>query len=155
LAPDNVEVARLLPAARMLVKQPNRAVFWLMLGALAWVAVVNGVQNMFTRYGVQYLKLDPSAATFLLGFFAVAFTAFSVPAGIIGDRIGRLKAIRLGGAVTLAVYASVSYIGEPVLYRAILIVGGLGCALVITNAYLFLLDRVPSRQIGTFIGVWS
>src|SRR5438128_1745268 len=91
-APDNVEVGRLLPAARMLVQKPNRAVFWLMLGALAWVAAVNGVQNMFTRYGVQYLKLDPSAATFLLGFFAVAFIAFSVPAGIIGDRLVRLKA---------------------------------------------------------------
>jgi len=154
-APDNVEVGRLLPAARMLVQKPNRAIFWLMLGALAWVAAVNGVQNMFTRYGVQYLKLDPSAATFLLGFFAVAFIAFSVPAGIIGDRMGRLKAIRLGGAVTLAVFASVSYIRAPMLYRALLIVGGLGWALVITNAYPFLVDRVPPRQTGTFTGLWN
>src|SRR5207302_1625427 len=104
---------------------------------------------------VQYLTLDPSAATFLLGFFAVAFIAFSVPARIIGDRIGRLKAIRLGGAVTLAVFASVSYIRAPMLYRALLIVGGLGWALVITNAYPFLVDRVPPRQTGTFTGLWN
>ena len=60
-----------------------------------------------------------------------------------------------GGAVTLAVFASVSYIGEPVLYRALLIVGGLGWALVITNAYPFLVDRVPPRQTGTFTGLWN
>lgn len=153
--PDNVEVGRLLLAARAVLQKPHRGIFWLMLGALAWVAAVNGVQNMFTRYGVQYLHLDPSGATFLLGFFAVAFIAFSVPAGIIGDRIGRLSAIRLGGATTLAVFASVSYIRDPVLYRALLVAGGVGWALVITNAYPFLVDRVPPRQTGTFTGLWN
>ncbi len=153
--PDTVEVGRLLPAARMVVQSPNRTIFFLMLGALAWVAAVNGVQNMFTRYGVQYLNLDPSGATFLLGFFAVAFIAFSVPAGIVGDRIGRLKTIRLGGAVTLAVFAAISYIRDPVLYRALLVAGGVGWALVITNAYPFLVDRIPPYQTGTFTGLWN
>lgn len=153
--PGNTEVGRLLPAAQMVVRSRDRSILFLMLGALAWVAAVNGVQNMFTRYGVHYLRLDPSGATFLLGFFAVAFIAFAVPAGIIGDRIGRLRAIRLGAAVTLAVFVALSSIRDPLLYRALLVVGGLGWALIIINAYPFLLERVPPRQTGTYTGLWN
>lgn len=152
---DTVEVGRILPAARMVVQSRDRTILFLMLGALAWVAAVNGVQNMFTRYGMQHLGLDPSGATFLLGFFAAAFIAFSVPAGFIGDRIGRLKAIRLGAAGTLGAFVAVTYIRDPALYRLILVAGGLGWALAITNAYPFLIDRVPANQTGTYTGLWT
>lgn len=154
-APDSVEVGRILPAARMVVRSRDRTILFLMLGALAWVAAVNGVQNMFTRYGMQHLGLDPSGATFLLGFFAAAFIAFSIPAGFIGDRIGRLKAMRLGAAGTLGAFVAVIYIRDPALYRLILVAGGLGWALVITNAYPFLVDRVPASQTGTYTGLWT
>src|SRR5947199_373495 len=60
-----------------------------------------------------------------------------------------------GGAVVLAVVASVAYIAAPILYRALLLVGGLGWALAITNAYPLLVDRVPPRQTGTFPGLWN
>src|SRR3989454_5142170 len=41
---SDVEVGRLLPAARMVVLSRDRTLLFLMLGALAWVAAVNGVQ---------------------------------------------------------------------------------------------------------------
>lgn len=126
-----------------------------MLSALAWVAAVNGIQNMFTRYGTQHLGLDPSGATYLLGFYAVAFIAFSIPGGLIGDRIGRLTALRLGAAGTLVALVAVSFIRDQGLYRVILIAGGLFWALAIANAYPFLIDRVPPNQAGTYTGLWN
>ena len=152
---SGVEVGRLLPAARMVVLSRDRTLLFLMLGALAWVAAVNGVQNMFTRYGVQHLGLDPAGATSILAFFAIAFIACSVPAGILGDRIGRLKTIRLGAAGTLVTFVAVSFIRDAVLYRLSLIIGGVGWALVITNAYPFFVDRIPAAQTGTFTGLWN
>ncbi len=152
---DHVATGRILPAARMVVRNRDRTVLFLLLGALAWVAAVNGVQNMFTRYGMLHLGLDPSGATFLLGFFAAAFIASSVPAGFVGDRIGRLKAIRLGVSGTLGAMIGVSFIRDPALFRALLIVGGVGWALAITNAYPFLVDRVPANQTGTYTGLWN
>jgi MFS family permease len=151
---NDVATGRLLPVARHVVQSRDRSIFFLLLGGLSWVAAVNGVQNMFTRYGVHHLKLDASGATFLLGFFAIGFIAFSVPAGILGDRIGRLTAIRLGAAATLAVFVSLAYGPDPLLYRALLVVGGLGWALIVTNAYPLLIDRVPPRQTGTYTGLW-
>ena len=152
---SGVEVGRLLPAARMVVLSRDRTLLFLMLGALSWVAAVNGVQNMFTRYGVQHLGLDPAGATSILAFFAIAFIACSVPAGILGDRIGRLKTIRLGAAGTLVTFVAVSFIRDAVLYRLSLIIGGVGWALVITNAYPFFVDRIPAAQTGTFTGLWN
>src|SRR2546425_1958563 len=152
---SDVEVGRLLPAARMVVLSRDRSLLFLMLGALAWVAAVNGVQNMFTRYGVQHFGLDPAGATSILAFFAIAFIACSVPAGILGDRIGRLKTIRLGAAGTLVTFVAVSFIRDAVLYRLSLIIGGAGWALVITNAYPFFVDRIPAAPTRTFTGLWD
>jgi len=153
-APPNMETGRILPAVRMMAKSRNRSLIFLMLGALTWVAAVNGVQNMFTRYGVHHLGLDPSGATWLLGFFAASFLLSAVPAGLIGDRIGRLRAIRLGVAGTLTVFLAVSYIGDPILYRMALVVGGLSWALWVVNAYPLLVDQVAKEQVGIYTGLW-
>src|SRR3989475_4149345 len=139
----------------MVVLSRDRTLLFLMLGALAWVAAVNGVQNMFTRYGVQHLGLAAAGATSILAFLAIAFIACSVPAGILGDRIGRLKTIRLGAAGTLVTFVAVSFIRDAALYRLSLIIGGAGWALVITNAYPFFVDRIPAAQTGTFTGLWN
>jgi maltose/moltooligosaccharide transporter len=154
-ASDPVAVGRMLPAMRAAAHRPDRTIVLLMFGALAWVAAVNGVQNMFTRYGIHHLGLDPSGATFLLGFFALAFIAFAVPAGIIGDRIGRLWAIRLGLAGVLAVFVAVSSMRDPILYRVALGAGGACWSLVTVNAYPLLMDYVPAQQAGAYTGLYG
>ncbi len=153
--PDAVQAGRLFQALRMVVQNPDRSVLFLFLGGLTWVAAVNGVQNMFTRYGVNYLGLSPSGALLLLGFFAASFLVFAVPAGIVGDRIGRLPAIRLGVAGTLVVFLAISSVRDPGLYRAILVAGGLCWALWVVNAYPYLVDRIPPSQTGIYTGLWT
>src|SRR5256712_4878180 len=151
---SDVAVGRLLPAARMVVQSPDRTLLFLMLGALAWVAAVTGVQNMFTRYGVQHLGLDPAGATSILAFFAIAFIACAVPAGILGDRIGRLKTIRLGAAGTLVTFVAVSFIRDAVLYRLSLIIGGAGWGPGITHTHPFFLGPVPAGPTSNFTRPW-
>ncbi len=151
----DASAGRLLPAARAVVRSPDRSLLLLLTGAWAAVAAVNGVQNMFTRYGVHYLGLDPSGATQLLGFFAAAFLLSAVPAGTAGDRIGRLRTIRVGVAGTLAVFVAISVVRHPVLYRALLVIGGVAWALWVVNAYPFLIDRVAASETGTYTGLWN
>ncbi len=153
--PEAEGAGRLLQAARAVVRSPDRSLLLLLAGAWAAVAAVNGVQNMFTRYGVHHLGLDPSGATQLLGFFAAAFLLGAIPAGAAGDRIGRLRAIRAGVAGTLAVFVAISAVRDPLLYRALLVVGGGAWALWVVNAYPFLIDRVAPSQTGTYTGLWN
>jgi maltose/moltooligosaccharide transporter len=153
--PEAASTGRLLPAVRAVVLSPDRSLLLLLAGAWAAVAAVNGVQNMFTRYGVHHLGLDPSGATQLLGFFAAAFLLSAVPAGSVGDRIGRLRAIRVGVGGTLAAFVAVTVVRDMLLYRVALVAGGVAWALWVVNAYPFLIDRVTPSQAGTYTGVWN
>jgi MFS family permease len=129
----------------------------LLLGVLGLcaVAAVNGVQNMFTRFGVYHLGLDPAGATTLLGFFVATFIAGAVPAGLAGDRLGRLPMMRLGLAGMLAAFLLAHGIRAPGPFAAVLLLGGLAWALFLVNTYPMLLQMIPSTHVGLFSGLWG
>lgn len=149
------ELRALRAAVRQAAAGPDRSPLWLLLAGVGWVGAVNGVQNMFTPYGVEYLGMDPAAATFQLGYVALAFIACAVPAGLAGERWGRLRVLRGGTAGLLAVFLLLwSNPGQnwlPVLFLA----GGAAYALIISNAYPALVDRVSPERVGTFTGLWN
>lgn len=149
------DVGGVLAAIRTVLTDPDRRSLFLLLGALCWVAAVNGAQNMFTRYGVEHLGLSPADATFLLGFFALAFIVCSVPAGLLGDRVGRLPAIRVGAVGILLTFLLMTAVGDAAAARYIFLFGGISWALIIINAYPVLLDLVPRDQTGTYTGLWN
>ncbi|HEX6988421.1 MAG TPA: MFS transporter [Bacillota bacterium] len=149
------EMGGVLSAVRVVLTNPDRRSLYLLLGALFWVAAVNGAQNMFTRYGVEHLGLSAADATFLLGFFALAFIAGSVPAGLVGDRMGRIPAIRLGAAGILATFVLMMAVGDAGTARYVFLFGGICWALIIINAYPVLLELSPRAQAGTYTGLWN
>ncbi|MBI4278638.1 MAG: MFS transporter [Armatimonadetes bacterium] len=153
-AGDAPEVGHILPAVRDLLRGRHRRVLFVLLVGLTSVAAVNGVQNMFTRYGVNYLRLDAPAATFLLGSFALAFIVFSVPAGYLGDRFDRLPVIRLGLAGTLAAFVMVATASDPGLSLGLFALGGLSWSLVVANSYPLLVNLTPPGQAGVYSGLW-
>ncbi len=149
--------ARWLPAiiAREAVSACTRPVVLLGVLGLCAVAAVNGVQNMFTRFGVHHLGLDPAGATTLLGFFVLTFIAGAMPAGLAGDRIGRLPVMRLGLAGTLVAFLLAQGVRTPAAFAAVLLLGGLAWALFLVNAYPVLLQVIPSAHVGLFSGLWG
>ena len=149
------DLGGVLAAVRTVLTNPDRRSLFLLLGALCWVAAVNGAQNMFTRYGVHHLGLSAAEATFLLGFFALAFIVCSVPAGLLGDRLGRVLAIRLGAAGILATFLLMTAVNDPGAARYVFLFGGISWALIIINAYPVLMELSPRAQAGTYTGLWN
>ncbi|MDR7481080.1 MAG: MFS transporter [Armatimonadota bacterium] len=119
------------------------------------VAAVNGVQNMFTRFGVHQLGLDAAGATTLLGFFVLTFIAGAVPAGAAGDRYGRVGVMRTGLAGTFAAFLLAQAVRTPGPFVLVLLLGGLAWALYLNNAYPVLLQLIPSARVGLYSGLWS
>lgn len=154
-APHNLAIGGVLSALRDILTIRDRSVLFLMLAAMAWIAAVTGAQAMFTRYGVAQLALDPAGAAALLGVFAGAFLLFAIPAGVIGDRLGRRTAIRLGGAGMLCVFAAIATTRDLGLIRLFFVAGGVGWGLIIINAYPLLIDRIAPSQTATYTGVWN
>ncbi|MCL6552802.1 MAG: MFS transporter [Firmicutes bacterium] len=149
--------ARWLPGgvAREAVGACTRPVVLLGVLGLCAVAAVNGVQNMFTRYGVHRLGLDPAGAATLLGFFVLTFIAGAVPAGLAGDRLGRLRLLRLGLAGTLGAFLLAQGVRGPAPFAAVLLLGGLAWAVFLVNAYPVLLQVIPPAHVGLFSGLWG
>ena len=144
----------LLALAHVLVDRDRRP-FWLLLAALAWVAAVNGAQNMFTRYGTEHLGLTQVQATFMLGYFAAPFILFSIPAGILGDRIGRLRAIRIGAAGIVLAFLALAFEPPGAVAPVLFAVAGLCWALLMTNSYPILINLAPVGTAGTYTGLWN
>lgn len=142
-------------AVRSVATAPGRRVLFLLLGSLFWVAAVNGAQNMFTRFGVEHWGLTPSGATLTLGAFALAFIVGAVPAGLVGDRLGRVRTIRAGIAGTLLAFVLLPFLPGPAAALPVLVLGGLSWALIITNAYPILTDLVPPERAGAYTGLWN
>lgn len=143
------------PAIRAVVRSPDRSVYFLLLACTAWVAAINGVQNMFTRYGVHHLGLDPPSAAMMLGAFVLPLIVSAVPAGYLGDRIGRLRAVRWGLSGVLAAFALLAAFPSITIHYLAFAVGGVAYALVITNAYPMLMNLTPPEQAGTYTGLWT
>jgi MFS family permease len=156
-APDGhgIVAGQIGPALRAVLRSPDRSVYFLLLACGAWVAAINGVQNMFTRYGVQHLGLDAPSATMMLGAFVLPFIASAVPAGYLGDRVGRLRALRWGLSGVLATFALVAAFPHPAVHHLAFAAGGVAYALVISNAYPMLMNLTPPERAGTYTGLWN
>ncbi|MDR5684405.1 MAG: MFS transporter [Armatimonadota bacterium] len=152
---EGVVAGQIGPTLRVVLRGPNRSVYYLLLACTAWVAAINGVQNMFTRYGVHHLGLDAPSATMMLGVFVLPFIAAAVPAGYLGDRTGRLRAVRWGLGGVLAAFALLVAFPYPLVHYLAFAAGGVAYALVITNSYPVLVNLTPPEQAGTYTGLWN
>jgi MFS family permease len=149
------DIGGLMSSARELLAEKNRRPRFLILGCFSWVAAVNGAQNMFTRYGVHHLGIDAADASFMLGFFALAFIVFAVPAGYLADILGRKNTIMAGISGTLAAFVLLSIVASPLWGKVLFLFAGLSWALIITNAYPMLMNMTPPEKSGTYTGLWN
>jgi len=149
------DIGRLLKAVRELVRSKDRSALYLLLGCLSWVAAVNGAQNMFTRYGVHYLGIKVEESSFILGFFALTFIVFAIPAGYLAGRIGRMTTIKLGISGTLLAFLLLQFVASSGCAPYFFLLAGLSWALIITNAYPTLMDLTPLEMSGTYTGLWN
>ena len=152
---EPAERGHLLLALRAVATAPDRRAFWLLLAAVAWVAAVNGAQNMFTRYGTEYLGLSQVRATYMLGYFAGPFILLSIPAGVIGDLLGRLRALRAGSLGILLAFAALAAQPPAPVAPWLFALAGVCWALLMTNAYPILINLAPAGAAGTYTGLWN
>ncbi len=110
---------------------------------------------MFTRYGTEALGLSQVQATFMLGYFAGPFILLSIPAGILGDRIGRLRATRLGSVGIVLAFLALALQPPGALVPVLFALAGLCWALLMTNSYPILINLAPPGTLGTYTGLWN
>src|SRR5215207_4900008 len=143
------------PAAVQLSKGRRRAVLAVVCLALALVmgmAVSLSVTlpDMAREIGATQAQLQ-----WIVNAYAVVFAGLLLPAGALGDRIGR-KGVLLAGLVVFgAASAGAAFVDSPGAVIALRTVSGVGAALIMPMTLSIITSAFPPEERAGAVGVWA
>lgn len=131
------------------------SLIFLLLAIFSWFVAYDGVGTFFTSYAVNVLDVSEGFAPTLFGIAGLTFILFAIPAGFIGERLGRRRTISLGLAVFALMLVAAYFLGSVVGVGAVLAVGGIGWALININSLPMVVDTTTDpRLLGTYTGLY-
>lgn len=154
------EKARL--KAIKLSKGERRSLIFMLMGLFFLFCGSNAIQTFFALFAAEIFGKTSGEATSMMTIFAVSVAIGAVPAGIIGRKLGRKKAINLGLGLFIAAF--IAYIivinttgnlnaAIKFVYGA-LIIGGFANMLITVNTLPLVLEIGGVEKVGTFTGYY-
>jgi MFS family permease len=137
-----------------LEKAELKSLLLILFGVFYWFTGYNAVETFFTLYATNTLDMKPGDAAITLGFFSLTFLSFAVPAGFIGAKIGRRKAILIGLSGLVVLFMPMIFIADVWVTRVCLLLGGLCWAMVNINSLPMVVKISGASKIGTYIGYY-
>lgn len=132
----------------------NRSLIFTLLAIFFWFCGYNGVETFFTIYCVKTYGMAEGDAGMMLTFMAMAFLIFAIPAGFIGNKVGRKKTILTGIAVMIAAFSFILAFGSAGNLRITLIIAGIGWAFININSYPMIAAMAPKGETGKYTGFY-
>jgi len=140
---------------------PDRSLLFMLSSIFLWFIGYNAIETFFTSYAKWYMGLDEATGSFILGFVALGFLIFSLPAGFIGAKLGRRKTMTLGLLLLVSLLAGVhlaalSVRGAALVYtvEALFFLGGFAWALVNVNSLPTVVDMTTREKLGAYTGLY-
>ena len=152
------DLARTLAAA---YRDPDKSLLFMLLSIFLWFVGYNAIETFFTSYAKWYMGVGEATGSYLLGFVALGFLIFSLPAGFIGAKLGRRRTMTLGLLAILALLFLVMQLpglatGEQAvqLLQPIFLLLGFAWALVNVNSLPTVVDMTSREKLGTYTGLY-
>jgi MFS family permease len=120
--------------------------------------VVNLGFGMFTPILPQYastLGIDASALGFAYSLYNAALVVCLIPAGIIADRLGRVKTIVVGTVMFSLSSLMLAFVKDLVQFAAARMIEGAGTALTTPAVFALTADLAPTEHRGGGMGFTS
>jgi maltose/moltooligosaccharide transporter len=132
----------------------NSQTIFLLAAIFFWFIAIQGMEALFTLYGVNELGLSESASAFSLAFFSLSFVLSSIPSGLLGAKYGEKKMIVIGIVGLVFVFILLSMVESVFFLRGILLLGGMFWACININAYPFIVSTGNEHSYGTRTGLY-
>jgi maltose/moltooligosaccharide transporter len=137
------------------LQNPDRSGLLVLLGILFWFMAFNALETGLSSFAVFSLGIAPGSASIYAATVTVSFIAFSVPAGLIAERIGRKRTIQIGlTGLTILFLGGYFIIQDVVTFILILFVVGFFWALVNVNSLPLVFDNGDEKKIGAYTGLY-
>lgn len=145
-----------------LTKEERRSFLFMMVSLFFLNSGSKAITTFFTLFATETLGLSASRATLMMAVFAGALMAFSVPAGIMGKKLGRKKTISIGLIVIICMFSfymiSAFIVKADTLTTialwAALVLGGCGIAMVNINTLPAVIAIGGRGREGAFTGYY-
>ena len=137
-----------------LTKEEKKSLLFILFGVFFWFTGYNAVETFFTLYATNTLGMDPGSAAMTLAVFSLTFLGFAVPAGFIGAKIKRRRAILIGLSGLVVLFFPMIFLANAWITRICLFMGGFFWALVNINSLPMVVRLSGEEKVGTFIGYY-
>ena len=135
-------------------KAERKSLLLLLFGVFFWFTGYNAVETFFTLYATNTLGMSGGDASMTLSIFSLTFLGFAVPAGFIGAKIGRRRAILIGLVGLTVLFLPLIIMTSVWMTRACLFLGGFFWAMVNINSLPMVVRISGDEKVGTFIGYY-
>lgn len=169
----------MLTSLREVIADPDKSGLRILLAIFFWFLGYAAIEAFFSLYAVKHLGLKDSDGARLLTGLSLVFVIFALPSGYIGAKIGRRTTIISGIVVMSAVMVTMFFLPPAVLISplaklpvvgiqlnpdskdtylvvigVLLMVAGMGWALININSLPMVVDMTVPARIGTFTGLY-
>ena len=163
------ETPSLMDSVKYILNDKDKSALRILLAIFFWFIAYTGIEAFFTLYAKNYLGLTVADGSRLLGQLSLFFVLFALPAGYIGAALGRRKTILAGIAIMIlcivtifllpvgtltTVLTTLPVLGKVPVVGLILMVIGIGWALININSLPMVVDMTDSSRIGTYTGLY-
>ena len=152
---DEVAARRSMGAGvKQLFAKSNRPQLYVLSAIFFYFIGYAGVEAQFSTYATETLGMTGGEAGTTLGFFSLSFVLFALPAGLVGSKLGKTRTMTLGLILLPTVFLIAPFIDSMWTLRILLLLGGIGWALINVQAYPLVAGFGGKTQIGFFTGIY-
>jgi maltose/moltooligosaccharide transporter len=159
----------MIESLKEVLQDKERSALRLLLAIFFWFVGYNAVEAFFTLYAQKHLGMEEADGARLLGQLSLFFVLFALPSGYIGGRIGRRVTISSGiivlALVMLVIFFSpaatltleltrMPVLGQVPVVGALLMLAGVGWALININSLPMVVDMTDVARLGTYTGLY-
>ncbi|GKX30427.1 MFS transporter [Vallitalea longa] len=155
------EKVKIIATLRGIIINNDHKTFHLLFAILFWFIGYQGMEATFSNYMFRYIGLPKHESGIILSAFAGAFLLFAIPAGFIGKKIGKKRAILIGLITDIIIFIFLGLIGplgiiifNKYLVMILLAVAGIFWSLININSYPYIVEGVSESKVGTFTGFY-
>ncbi len=105
--------------------------------------------------GTEVMGISATSVGLIFTVNGLATMAFSVPGGVIADKIGKRTTMMLGLAICAVAMGGIAWTRDLHFVLGLAVVHALGMALFMTSAIGVLTDFVPHSRLATYIGLYG
>jgi Na+/melibiose symporter-like transporter len=132
-----------------LVHSKDKSPIFMLFAILCWFIAWNAIEAFFTLYGKNVLLVDESVAQGTLFYFAIFFVVSTLPAGLIGQYLGRITTMRIGILFFIVLILTASTATSIDTLKFILMGCGVAWALVNVNSIVVIWEHAKDNGSGT------